>query len=163
MRAWFEMKEAANGCGLFLLGQIIRSIAVEDECHVTHLLHRKILHICILVHLKDVHTDARVYVRFRFHRWKEKLLRAKADNENCDDSDDMMCTHERLHCSGLMCDRGRGQNFCCFAFRLISTLIELLEIRPYDPSKFGEFYISAISVEQWSTKCLLQSLDRICK
>ena len=98
------MKEAANGCGLFLLGQIIRSIAVEDECHVTHLLHRKILHICILVHLKDVHTDARVYVRFRFHRWKEKLLRAKADNENCDDSDDMMCTHERLHCSGLMCD-----------------------------------------------------------
>jgi hypothetical protein len=58
------MKEAANGCGLFLLGQIIRSIAVEDECHVMHLLRRKILHIFILVHLKDVHTNARVYVRF---------------------------------------------------------------------------------------------------
>jgi len=76
------------------LGQIIRSISVEDECHVMHLLHRKILHNYISVHLKDVHTDARACVRFRFHRWKEKLLRAKADNENCDDSDDMMYAHE---------------------------------------------------------------------
>src|SRR5664280_3484669 len=100
---------------------------------------------------------------FSKRRWKEKLLRAKADNENCDDSDDMMCTHECLHCSGLMCDRGSGQDFCCFAFRLISALIKLFETRLYDPSKFGKFYVSAISVEQWSTKCLLQSLDRICK
>ena len=86
------------------MGQIIRSIAVEDECHVMRLLRRKILHIFILVHLKHVHTNARVYVRFRFHRWKEILLRAKADNENCDDCDDMVCTHERFHCSGLMSD-----------------------------------------------------------
>src|SRR5674476_329433 len=117
------------------------------------------------MHLKDIHAGTRdcVCARVCLRRRKQKLLRSYPDNENCDDSDDMMCTHERLHCSGLMCDRGRGQNFCCFAFRLISTLIELLEIRLYDPSKFGEFYVSAISVEQWSTKCLLQSLDRICK
>jgi hypothetical protein len=77
------------------LGQITRSIAVEDECHVMHLLRGNILHIYILVHLKDVHADARDYVRLCFHRWKEKLLRSKADNENCNDGDDVMYAHER--------------------------------------------------------------------
>ena len=62
--------------------------------------------------------------------------------------DDVMCTHERLHCSGLRrLDRMRGEKFRRLAFRLISALIELLEIRLYDPSKFGEFYVSSITVE----------------
>jgi hypothetical protein len=46
-----------------------------------------------MLHLKDVHTDARDDVRICFHRWKEKLLRSKADSENCNDSDDVMYAH----------------------------------------------------------------------
>lgn len=76
-----------------LLEQIIRSIAVEDERHVMHLPRRKTFDIYISVHLTDVQTDL-VYVRICFHRWKEKLLSSKADNENCDDGDDVMCAHE---------------------------------------------------------------------
>src|ERR1035437_9051941 len=52
--------EAASVGGLILLDQIIRSITVgKDECHVIHLLHRKIFYIYITVHLKDVHAGTR--------------------------------------------------------------------------------------------------------
>lgn len=45
----------------------------------------------------------------------------------------------------------------------MNTLIDLLEMRFYDQTKFGELCVSAISVEQWSTKFPLQSLDRIVR
>jgi hypothetical protein len=61
---------------IFLLGQIIRSLTVEDECHVAHLLHRKIFHIYITVHLKDVHAGTWDNVRVRLLRRKQKLLRS---------------------------------------------------------------------------------------
>jgi hypothetical protein len=41
----------------------------------------------------------------------------------------------------------RGEKFARFAFRPINALIELLEIRLYDPPKFGRFYVSSISME----------------
>src|SRR5450759_3511465 len=64
---WAHTKKAANCGGLFLLGQIVGSITVEDECHVVHLLRREISSIWMIdVHLKDVHavTFDGMYARF---------------------------------------------------------------------------------------------------
>src|SRR5665647_899481 len=89
-----EMKSSIRG----LSCQIVRSITVGiDECHVVHLLHWKLISIRMVdEHLMDVHAGT-LNIRFRFYRWKEILLCSYPDNENCDDSDDVMCTHERLH------------------------------------------------------------------
>ena len=43
--------------------------------------------------LFDVHAG-NWDIRFCLYRWKEKLLCAKADNENCNDCDDVMYAHE---------------------------------------------------------------------
>jgi len=44
--------------------------------------------------LKDIHADG-AYVRFSGSSWREKLLRSRPDNENCDHSDDVMYAHDK--------------------------------------------------------------------
>ena len=41
----------------------------------------------------------------------------------------------------------RSEKFARFAFCLINALIELLEIRLYDPPKVGQLYVSSTSIE----------------
>jgi hypothetical protein len=72
-----------------------RSIAFGiDECHVIDFLHREIVSIRMTDEdFKDIHVDGRIYFRFCLHRGKENLLRTKTDNENYDDGNDVIGTH----------------------------------------------------------------------
>jgi hypothetical protein len=76
-----------------------------------NILHQKIFNIRILpVHLKDIHADG-AYVRFSDLSWREKLLRSYPDNENCDDSDDVMHAHDRISSESIL----RIDVKCCIA------------------------------------------------
>ena len=56
-----------------------------------HFLYWEIFHIYVAMHLQNVHVCARDnYVRFCLLRREQILFRPYPDNENCDDSDDMM-------------------------------------------------------------------------
>jgi hypothetical protein len=66
------------------------------------MLQRKVFHIRVLpVHLKDIHADG-AYVRFSGLSWREKLLHSYPDNENCDDSDDMMYAHDETSSESIL-------------------------------------------------------------
>src|ERR1017187_10303223 len=82
---------------MFRRTNTIQSITVgKDEGHVVHLLYREIVSIRMIdVHLKDVHagTRAGVYVRFSSRSREEKHLHPERNEDNCDDSDDVMGAH----------------------------------------------------------------------
>jgi hypothetical protein len=82
-----------------LLHRMIRSLVVEDECHVVHLLCRESSTRMVGMHLKYVHAGARDGMRVGHccRRWKEILLCAYSDKQSCEDQNKLICAHERLH------------------------------------------------------------------
>ena len=96
--------------------RIIRSITVEDECHVMHLLYREIVSIRMVdVQLKDVHTGTRagVYVRFSSRSREEKHLHSERNEDNCNNSDGVMGAHGRHRCLPSMNDTDVINSLSC--------------------------------------------------
>src|SRR5262245_6018327 len=75
------------------VGRVAGSITFrKDECHVTHLLLRKIL--SILLPLENIHSQTCV----RFSSWsrEESQLQAEPDQHDCKNRDSVMRAHTPL-------------------------------------------------------------------